>query len=223
MGPLERLAISRQEQGEASPHINATRLDVGGVDLSSALALLSGLDAELALLSGLTASSTELNKLDGGSVTNTELNLLTGVLGGVVEAHEVFFTENATNDLHRGDIAVPAGATILEVYVHSVVLWTATTASLKVGISGGTTDGFFTAVDLKANDLLAGESISLHSKGGVEGAFFVTSEWEKLYDASARVVRCDIAVGTPATTAGRTRFGVVYVTPTAVAATASGP
>ncbi len=209
----EALSTSRLEEGELSPHINATRLDIAGVDIST----------ELAALAGVTSSAAELNKLDGGSVTNTELNLLTGVLGGIVESHEVFFTENATNDVHTGNITIPAGATILDITVHAVALWTATTASLEVGVVSDDPDGFFTAVDLKANDLLAGESINLGKTGGVEGAYLITDEWEHLYTATSRVVRCTIAVGTPATTAGRTRFVVTYVTPVSVAATASGP
>ncbi len=216
MGPLERLAISRQEEGEASPHINATRLDKGGVEITPSA-------AELNALLGITSSPAELNILTGVTATAAELNKTDGVVGGLVESQEVFFTENATNTVHTGNITIPAGATILDITVHSVALWTATSASLEVGVVSDDDDGFFTAVDLKATDLLAGESINLGKTGGVHGAYFITDEWEHLYNVSSRVVRCTIAVGTPATTAGRTRVVVTYVVPTSVAATESGP
>lgn len=186
----EALALSRQEAGELSPHLNATRLDKGGVEI--------------------TATAAELNKVDGRT-------------GGLVESQEVFFTENATNDLHTGNITVPAGATILDITVHSVVLWTATTASLEVGEVSDDADGFFTAIDLKATDLLAGESVNLGKTGGLEGAYLVTDEWTNLFNVASRVIRATIAVGTPATTAGRTRVVVTYVVPVSVAATESGP
>ncbi len=213
--PLER---SRSEAGELSPHINATRIDKGGVEISSSAAELNVLDG---IAAGLTAA--EISILDGVTATAAELNKTDGVVGGIVESQEVFFTENATNDVHTGNFTIPAGATIIDITVHAVALWTATSASLEVGVVSDDPDGFFTAVDLKATDLLAGESINLGKTGGVHGAYLITDEWEHLYNVASRVVRATIAVGTPATTAGRTRVVVTYVIPTSVAATASGP
>ena len=218
MGPLERLAISRQEQGELSPHVNVTRLDKAGVQITPTAAELNVL---FGIAAGLTAA--ELSIMNGVTATAAELNKTDGVVGGLVESQEVFFTENATNTVHTGNITVPAGATILDITVHSVALWTATSASLEVGKVSDDDDGFFTAVDLKATDLLAGESINLGKTGGVHGAYLITDEWEHLYDVASSVIRCTIAVGTPATTAGRTRFVVTYVLPVSVAATESGP
>jgi hypothetical protein len=57
-------------------------------------------------------------------------------------------------------VSVPAGATILDIIVNGVALWNnAGACTLKVG-DVADDDGYFTAVDLKATDLLAGESLS---------------------------------------------------------------
>ncbi len=142
----------------------------------------------------------------------------------VLQARTVTFTENATNDVHTGDIPIPAGAVIVDIIVDGVALWTATTASLEVG-DAADPDGFYTAVDLKATDLLLGQTLRFGNGGGVEGAYSAgsTTHWENQYSATSRVIKGTIAVGTPATTAGRTRLTVVYVVPTTHAATPSGP
>ena len=139
----------------------------------------------------------------------------------VVLSRSVTFTEDATNQTHTGDIEIPAGAVILDIIVQCVALWTATTASMIVG-DGDDPDGFYTAVDLKATDLILGESIAFGTNGGsVVGAYSASSgtHWENQYRAAKRTITGVITVGTPATTAGRTRLIVVYVVPTTHAAT----
>ena len=135
---------------------------------------------------------------------------------GLVQAREVYFVETAS-ETHTGAIAVPAGAWITDIIVQAEALWTAaTSASLEVG-DGDDPDGFYTAVDLKATDLIVSggkQTISFATTGGVEGAYLVGSatHWTGLYNASARTITATIAkVGSG--TAGRTRMIVVYVTP----------
>jgi hypothetical protein len=71
-------------------------------------------------------------------------------------------------------------------------------------------DGYFTAVNLKATDLLAGESISFALAGGKAGAYIANSQVSPRYSAAARTITGSVTtVGTTATT-GRTRMIVLY-------------
>lgn len=173
------------------------KLTVGGTDISASI-------AELAALNGLTASVTELNKLDA-------------ITGYPVEAHEVTFTEDGEG-VYTGSVNVPAGATILDIIVNAVALWAAGTSATM--IVGDVTDdnGYFTGVNLKATDLLAGESISFESAGGKAGAYIANSQVSPRYSATARVVS-GIITSTGAGTTGRTRMVVIFALPTATAAT----
>jgi hypothetical protein len=82
-------------------------------------------------------------------------------------------------------------------------------------------DGWYTQIDLKATDLLVGEVIRFGSTGGKEGAYYVTAtgELEKDYGSAAVTITGAIVTVGAAGNAGRTRMIVVYVTPTATAAT----
>ncbi|MDQ3275463.1 MAG: hypothetical protein M3Q39_10655, partial [Actinomycetota bacterium] len=93
---------------------------------------------------------------------------------------------------HKFDVLVPAGATITWLSVYNEVLWSAaTSASLEVGdYTNAATpvaidaDGFFTAVDLKAVDLLAGEMLSLVRPGSAEAGVYSAgtgTHWANLY------------------------------------------
>jgi len=159
------------------------------------------------------------------SATADELNTLAGlteqfqsVTGYPVEAHEVTFTETAGAGVWTGTVNVPAGATIIDVIVVAVALWNSeTSASMKVGMSDD--DGFFIDVDLKATDLLAGESVSLALAGGVAGAYVANSHVLQRYSASARTVNGIITKEGTTGTAGRTRMIVVFALPTSTEAT----
>lgn len=155
---------------------------------------------------GVTATAAELNKCDGINATAYQ-----------VVMEEVTFTQTAGDGTYTGTIALPAGSQILDVAVHGIVLWAGgTSASLVVG-DGDSANGFFTATDLYATDLLAGEVNNFEHPGGKAGAY-IASEQRKLYSAAARnVIGVITQVG--AGTAGRTRLVVTYANPTAVAAT----
>ncbi len=75
-------------------------------------------------------------------------------------------------------------------------------------------DGYFTGVDLKATDLLAGESISFGAAGGKAGAYIANDQVSPRYSAAARSV-IGVVTQTGTGTAGRTRMTVIYSKPSA--------
>lgn len=131
---------------------------------------------------------------------------------------EVTFTETGAGT-YTGGIVVPAGATILNVIVTAVALWNAaTSAAMKVGDTDD--DGFFVGVDLKATDLLAGESLDFAKTGGKEGAYLTATHANGRYSATQRTIN-GIITSVGAGTAGRTRMTVVYSKPVAASITAA--
>lgn len=118
-------------------------------------------------------------------------------------------------------IKVPAHSLILNLGLHAVALWNAGTSATGIVGDAADPDGFFTAIDLKATDLLAGEGISLWDHGGKPGAYIVgtlpTGHWETRYSTSERLLAFEnILLGDAATT-GETIFWVEYVVLTGAA------
>lgn len=113
------------------------------------------------------------------------------------------------------DVVIPAYAIISDIGVIAEALWTAaTSATLDVGIVDDDVDTFYDAVNLKATDLLAGESLSFAAEGGKAGASAVgtLTHWADRYSTSARTIRFTVtSVG--AGTAGRTVCYVEYQVP----------
>lgn len=129
-------------------------------------------------------------------------------------ADEILFTEEGAGT-YTGTVTVPAGATIVDIIVQGDALWdAATSASLEVG-DDNDPDGFYTAVDLKATDLLAEQSLSFAQSGGCAGAYNVgtNTHWTDRRDAVARTITATV-VSSGAGTAGRTRVVVIYAMPT---------
>lgn len=138
--------------------------------------------------------------------------------GGVV-AKEVTFTETAGSGTYTGSVTVPAGATLLDIIVNGVALWTnAGACTMKVG-DAGTDNGYYTGIDLKATDLLAGESLSFALAGGKVGAYIANSQVSPRYSATARVISGIITTASTGGGAGRTRMTVLYSLSTPAAAT----
>lgn len=132
-------------------------------------------------------------------------------------------TETTGAGTYTASVTVPAGAYLIDVIVHAVALWTAaTSASLVVG-DGGDADGFYTATDLKATDLLVGESLSFGHQGGKAGAYFSGTNTHKVgqYAAAARTISAVVTTVGASGSAGRTRLVVVYAMPSATAAGAA--
>ncbi len=137
-------------------------------------------------------------------------------LGGVsvtpIVHKELTFTETAGAGTYTGSVVLPAGATLIDIIVNGVALWdTGTSATLKVG-DGTDDDGYYTGVNLKATDLLAGESLSFALAGGKAGAYIANSQVSPRYAAAQRTISAVVTtVGTG--TAGRTRVTVIYALP----------
>ncbi len=165
----------------------------------------------------VTASAAELNTLDGITASTAELNLLAGLPGKVITS-EVTFTETTGAGTYTGSVTVPAGATLLDIIVNGVALWDTTTSATMIVGDVADPDGYFTAVNLKATDLLAGESISFESAGGKAGAYIANSQVSPRYSASSRVISGIVTTVGAAGSAGRTRMTVCWSNPVTVAA-----
>lgn len=147
----------------------------------------------------------------------------------MVACKSALFVENGAGT-YDFDVKVPAGAAIVNIMVQAEALWSAaTSASLEIG--DYTTadppvaidaDGFFTAVDLKATDLTAGQHIDFVQTGGVEGAYVTLAAAGahslQRMDGVDRWVRARV-VSVGAGTAGRTRVSVFYAQPASVTIT----
>lgn len=140
--------------------------------------------------------------------TNFDSLVVNGVAVGGVAVREVTFTEDGAGT-YTGSVVQPAGSTLLDIVVNGVALWTAaTSASLDIG-DATDPDGYFTAVNLKATDLLAGESLSFGLAGGKAGAYIANSQISPRYSAAARTITGTV-VSVGAGTAGRTRMIALF-------------
>lgn len=156
----------------------------------------------------------QFSTMDSTAPSAAELSRMIGASGTPVFTVERTFTETATAGVYTGSVAVPAGATIHDIIINGVALWdTATSATMKVG-DVADDDGYYTAVNLKATDLLAGESISFALAGGKAGAYIANSQVSPRYAVAARVVS-GIVTTVGSGTAGRTRMTVIYSLPVA--------
>jgi len=156
-----------------------------------------------------------------GSLDVTGTFKLNGNSGSPVYAAEVTYTETTGAGTYTGSVTLPAGATVVDIIVNGVALWTASTsATLKVG-DVGDDDGFYTAVDLKATDLLAGESLSFALAGGKAGAYIANSQVSPRYSATSRVISGVVTTVGAAGSAGRTRMTVIWTLPLAANITAA--
>jgi hypothetical protein len=136
-----------------------------------------------------------------------------------IRAAEATFTENGAGT-YTATVPIPGGATILDIIVNGIALWAAaTSAVLKVG-DAADDDGYYTAVNLKATDLLAGESIAFDQAGGKAGAYIANSQVSPRYSATPRVIS-GVVTSVGAGTTGRTRMMVVYHVPLTVEAIAA--
>lgn len=140
-----------------------------------------------------------------------------------VESQSVLFTE-AGAGTYTGTVALPAGAVVVDIIVHAIALWAAATSAEMIVGDAVDDNGFFTGVDLKATDLLAGESISFAQTGGEEGADLddpaAGAHVRRRYLATARnIIGKVVSVG--AGTTGRTLMTVIYTVPVPGAAVKS--
>ncbi|MCC7334437.1 MAG: hypothetical protein IT422_05055 [Pirellulaceae bacterium] len=134
-------------------------------------------------------------------------------LASGVVCEEIEITETDGAGTYTGSVDVPAGATIHDIIVNGVALWAASSAAtLKVGDVGNDA-GYYTGVNLKATDLLVGESLSFALAGGKAGAYIANSQVSPRYAAAARVVSAIVTTTGASGATGRTRVTVVYSLP----------
>ncbi len=159
----------------------------------------------------------ELNILNGATLDVDELNALDGITAYPLQTAEVTFTETVGAGVWTGTVTLPAGATLIDIVVNAVALWDSeTSATLKVGAADD--DGYYIGVNLKATDLLAGESISFALAGGKAGAYIANSQVSPRYFATETAINGIITKVGDTGSAGRTRMTVVYSAPPAATA-----
>lgn len=132
---------------------------------------------------------------------------------------EILFTETTGAGVYTGEVELPAGATLHDIIINGIALWTATTSAAMIVGDDTDPNGYFDAIDLKATDLLAGESLSFALAGGQAGAYIANSQVSPRYSAVARSIIGEITTVGAAGNAGRTRMTVVYSAPRVVDAT----
>lgn len=134
--------------------------------------------------------------------------------GGAPRTHELVLTAGAlAAGVYTASHELPVGATLLDIIVNGVALWdNGTSATLKIG-DATDDDGYYTGVNLKATDLLAGESISFALAGGKAGAYIANSQVSPRYSATARTISAAVTTVGTAPTTGETRINIVYAMP----------
>lgn len=147
--------------------------------------------------------------LSGGLVTQP----------GRILFEEVTFTETTGAGTYTGSVTVPGNSWLLDIKLYNTVYWTATTTALMDVGDVADPDGWFTQINLKATDIVAGadaEVIDFNNPGGKEGAYLVTATGERalMYAATARVISGIVVTVGAAGNAGRTRMVVIYTDPT---------
>jgi len=167
----------------------------------------------------VSATPAELNKLDG--VASTAYPVVT---------EGCSFTEDGSGTAYTCTKEIPAGAVLIDVCFTTTVLWDGTSASLQIG-DDDDPNGWFTATDLKATDLVVGEVLCADDNGtwgGVNGAYLssagrrgrvtagVDSGW--YYGAASEVIFL-VTPGDADGSAGRSFGWVTYVVPTFTAST----
>jgi len=174
---------------------------------------ISATPAELNALAGSGATAADLTKLHAVTATDAELNKLASIGGTPVVAKRVNFAETTGAGTYTGTVALPANAVLLDIVVHATSLWTATTSATLIVGDGADDDGFFAATNLKATDLLAGESLSFAQAGGKEGAYIAGSQVSKRRDPSDRTITAKVTTVGAAGNGGATSVTVVYSLP----------
>ena len=144
-------------------------------------------------------------------------------ISGAVEVLDYLIEERNGVSTYDCLIFVPAGSWIVDALVTGLALWNdGTSASAELGdftidqveIDA---DGFYTAIDLKALDLLVGQSISFSAPGGVNGVYLVTpgaaGHILNRISAGARYLRFRVTTGAGDGELGRTQLQVHLATP----------
>lgn len=151
---------------------------------------------------------------EGPEVRMSVLDFVAHMATHLVRYQTFSFTETGGAATYTATASLPAGATVLDIIIDAIALWdNAGAVTMKVGDTDD--DGFYTSINLKATDLLAGESLSFAQSGGKAGAYNVgtNTHWTNRYSATARDIKGIITAASTGGSAGRTRMTVVYIAP----------
>lgn len=147
--------------------------------------------------------------ISGGNVTS---------LTGEILCTEATFTETAGSGVYTASVSVPGESWLLDLKFINTAYWdNAGTVVLKAG-DATTDDGWFTGINLKATDLVAGtnqETLDFNNAGGKPGGFIVaaTGERARMYVATARLATGIVTTSSTGGTAGRLRMMALYTSP----------
>ena len=131
-----------------------------------------------------------------------------------VQAMQARFIENGAGT-YTADFVLPAYSTLIDIIVEGEALWTAATSAALIVGDAADPAGWLASINLKATDLLAGESIALGStqvRGGNAGAYIsvgTSTHINRRFSSAERTITAKVtSVG--AGTAGRTVVTVLY-------------
>lgn len=137
-------------------------------------------------------------------------------------AGRMLYSNGAAAGVHTVAILIPAYSILLDVGVIGVALWNQGTSASLIAGDDNDANGFIVATDMKATDLLAGESIFIGAgtslAGGKIGAYIASSQWTPgsgaapQYAAVARTVTFTLTTVGDAATTGETICLVHYLT-----------
>lgn len=138
---------------------------------------------------------------------------------GAVVVAERTFTETVGAGVWTGSVVQPAGSELVDILVHQGSLWDSETSATLIVGDATDDDGYFTGVNLKATDLLAGESLSLALAGGKAGSYIANSHALQRYAATDRTLTAKVTKVGSTGSAGRTRVSFVFALGAPIAAT----
>lgn len=210
------MALTATPTNPSTTHRNGLRC-LGQAYISGALAVdgATELDGDVDMNGTLA--------VDGATTLTGAVTITSGSAGAPLLMAERVFTQgtNAAG-VFTGSVTVPAGATIIDIRLYGEALWNQGTSAVMIVGDVADPDGWWTAVNLQATDLLAGEVLSFYKQGSTEvGVYQVaaTGLLNTSYSASARIITGEVTtVGTVGAT-GITRMVVLYALPATSAAT----
>jgi hypothetical protein len=138
---------------------------------------------------------------------------------GTLLCETATFTETDGSGVYTASVSIPGNSWLLDLKFINTALWdNAGTAVLKAG-DATTDDGWFTNINLKATDLIAGtnqETLDFNNAGGKPGGFIVavTGERARMYVATARLATGIVTTSSTGGSAGRTRMLAIFTSPT---------
>ena len=156
---------------------------------------------------------TALSNLDSQDIGSEIGRVVAAVNGQSIQQNEMIITETDGAGTYTATLSIPSGASVLDIIVNGLALWTNAGACTLIVGDGVDPDGFYTAVNLKATDLLAGESLSFALAGGKAGAYIANSQVSPRYSAAARDIIAEVIAASTGGGAGRTRITVLWSLP----------